>query len=252
MSSGFIKDLNDKSGYFVNDTDEVFNEEVEIYTDKDFDLSDVSIAEFPEKVVLRCILEKEKLQIAVKFKNLEIYKSNYDACKSVLLKYDQSGKIFFSNGETKDFFDKKINNYTLEFDDILLKKEFKYQASGQIEYDERPKTIRLLHYGGSSSDKIDKIEQMFFHITNASNTPGVAISNEDFWKKKGIDPYAGGRIGDISVIPVEKNDNQAYMIRNGAIKARIYDENTNEEFFLESSEYVQKGEIVEILLEREH
>ena len=182
--------------------------------------------------------------------NLEIYKSNYDACKSVLLKYDKSG--IFSNGETKDFFDKKINNYTLEFDDILFKKEFKYQTSGQIEYDEKPKTIRLLHYGGSSSDKIDKIEQMFFHITNASNNPGITISNEDFWRKKAIDPYAGGHIGDISIIPVEKNDNPAYMIRNGAIKARIYDENTNEEFVLESSGYVQKGEIVEILLEREN
>ena len=41
------------------------------------------------------------------------------------------------------------------------------------------------------------------------------------------------------------------MIRNGAIKARIYDEDTNEEFVLESSGYVQKGEIAEILLERE-
>lgn len=252
MSSGFINGLNEKNEYFVSDTDEVFNEEVEIYTDEDFDISDVFIAEVPEKVILRCVLEKEKLQIAAKFRNLEIYKSNYDACKSVLLKYDQSGKIFFSNGEMNDFFDKKINNYTLEFDDILFKKEFKYQASGQIEYDEKPKTIRLLHYGGSSSDKIDKIEQMFFHITNSSNNPGIAISNEDFWRKKAIDPYAGGHIGDISVIPVEKNDNPAYMIRNGTIKARIYDENTNEEFVLESSGYVQKGEIVEILLEREN
>ena len=128
-------------------------------------------------MVFKWEIKKEKLQIAAKFRNLEIYKSNYDACKSVLLKYDKSGKIFFSNGEMKDFFDKKINNYTLEFDDILFKKEFKYQASGQIEYDEKPKTIRLLHYGGSSSDKIDKIEQMFFHITNASHNPGIAISN---------------------------------------------------------------------------
>ena len=258
MSSDFIANLKGLIGhkteeYSVDDTEEIYNEEVEIYTDDDVDITDISIAEVPEKLILTCVLEKEKLQGNAKFKNLEIYKANYDACKSASLKFSQFGKLLLSNGATKDFFDKRIDNYRIEFADVLLKKEFKYQANPNISYEAKPKTVYLMNYGGSSSDKIDKLEQVFFHITNASNNPGVAISDEDFWRKKGIDPYTGGHIGDISVIPIRepRDENLAEMIRNGAIKAKIYDETTNEEFSFRSSGYIQKGEVVEICLNLE-
>lgn len=201
--------------YYLEDTDEICNDDVSMFTDDIVDASDIELAHVPQKIVLSCSVEATKIETPVCVragKPIYIYiKEGAEAVayESVSIKYADFGKIVFADGEIKDLFGNKTQDYTLNINDILYKHEFMYQTK-EVLYQSIPNQINLMAYGGRYvyGKDISQIQQTFFHVKNANTDARIIVSDKFFWNERGIDPHIGGMYHTSSDIKIVANHNR--------------------------------------------
>jgi len=232
--------------YSVRDTECYENDEVVIYTDDSVDICDVNEVDHPSRVLLSCSIDAKKASSSDIYPDQDGKNAAYE---SIALAYSGFGKLVMSNGKTYDFYGKRIDEFELNFDDVIFKRDFLLYENTKDPPDDTVDGVRLHAYGGRYYPGINlsEIEQTFFHVRNGNQ--GIVISDLEFWRSRGVDPATGGIVrgkSDTKLIGLQRDFERrslGQLIRDGCISCTMIDDN-EESIELRSTGYQQNGDSI--------